>query len=94
MPEQTRDALFVPGHVIAAAVRGTLGREALALADLLVRHWHQLPQATRQEVQAIVEEAIEKDNRHRRRSAARPGPLGRDADRSAWERVRRLWRGA
>jgi hypothetical protein len=90
--QTTRDALHLPSFLLVAAVRGTIGRPSSVLVDWLTRHWPALPPDARQAVRVDLETALWRDDIHRRRTKSRPGPLGTDKDRAAWERVRRLWR--
>lgn len=77
------------------ATRYYLGRMTYAVTDycnLLIRHWPQLGKQARAIIARDVDEAFVRDD-EARAAGAEYKPLGMDADRKQWERVRALWAG-
>jgi hypothetical protein len=85
--------------MVAAAVRYCLGRRTYIVhscADWLIGQWAGFSAHTRELVQRDIEEEFTQDDASRAEPtdnwiAGPVHPLGHDADRREWERVRALW---
>ena len=87
--------MAIPDEVLlwGGALRYWLGRKTIAVGsfcNLLIEHWPQLSQRTRDLLRRDVEEAFERDDKARAESL-QWHPLGMDCDRAEWLRVRALW---
>ena len=89
-------AAFNTSDLIMSAASHYLGRRTEAVSSFceqLVASWDDVPRFAADYIERIVEEAFQRDDRHReQKSDESCRPLGHDRDRAAWERVRQLWR--
>ena len=90
------EPLPIPSWLIVDAVHYALWRQTYidATADWLVEHWHKLPENAREVIERLVDDAFRRDNIARGEGwkiAAALRPLGTDAQRKDWERVRALY---
>lgn len=94
MPKNETKPLPIPSWLIVDAVRYALWRQNFidATTDWLVEHWRELPQNAREVIQFDLEDAFSRDDVVRREGwKVQFKPLGSDAQRRHWERVRALY---
>jgi len=81
--------------LVVNATRYCMGRMTYAVGqhiEWLVRHWPELDDRTRRQIERDLERDFEADDRARRDGRVAYLPLGMDCDRRQWERVRDLYR--
>ena len=85
----------IPDWMVIGAVRYAMGRMTYIVKDTcdwLVKYWPELPDSVRSVIKRDLEEEIDRDYRARSYSLLEgPWPLGWDADRDQWFRVRTLY---